>query len=260
MHLTTMTATARHSERRQHLPLVVEWSTQPGPRSLPRRLIRPHRHLPNPVPALTHGGPRWFGMPHDRSVWLESGGYDFSLQMSRLIGDIVKRHEPLAHLDLDRLLVTVTQARSHRKYGLQAKITPLRFRHGQLTEMRRGRLFQVQRYLVDGRELFYLVTFCLPRFLNQTFEEKLVTIFHELYHISPLCNGDLRRHQGRYCLHTSSQKRYDQQMHAWATAYLRSKPEPELYSFLRLNFDQLHSCHGAVQGVTVPMPKLILVE
>ena len=30
-------------------------------------------------------------------------------------------------------------------------------------------------------------------FLDQTFEEKLVTVFHELYHISPAFDGDLRR-------------------------------------------------------------------
>jgi hypothetical protein len=234
----------------------MEWSTNPGPRSLPRRRIRPHRPLPPSLPAATGGGPRLPGVHH----FPDLGGYDFSFNMSRLIGDIASRHEALSHLDPAKLLVTVTQARTGRKHGLQAKVTPLRFRHGHLTEVRRGRLFQVQRYLIDGADVFYLVTFCLPRFLNQSFEEKLVTVFHELYHISPLCNGDLRRHHGRYCLHTHSQKGYDRQMYAWANDYLKSRPEPELFSFLKLNFDQLHSCHGAIQGVQVPMPKLVLID
>lgn len=67
-----------------------------------------------------------------------------------------------------------------------------------------NRNYEVQQYYVDGREIYYLVTFCLPRFQDQTLENKLVTVFHELYHISPEFNGDLRRHQGRCAWHTHS--------------------------------------------------------
>src|SRR5206468_1851711 len=82
--------------------------------------------------------------------------------------------------------------------GLQARVTPLRFAHGALVRRRRGVSFQVQRYFVDGAEMLYLVTFCLPRFLDQTFDDKFITLFHELFHISPAFDGDLRRHGGRY--------------------------------------------------------------
>ena len=60
--------------------------------------------------------------------------------------------------------------------------------------------------------MLYVMTFCLPRFLNQDFDEKIVTLFHELYHISPAFDGDLRRHGGRYQVHTHSQKNYDEEM------------------------------------------------
>ena len=238
------------------LPLVMEWTAQAGPRSLPRRRVRPHRPLPPRLTTEPGAGARFASLP----VRSEAEGFDFSQVMARLCQDITRRVAPLQHLDLTRVLFTITQARSHRRHGLQAKVTPLRFRHGHLTEVRRGRLFQVQRYVVDGLDMLYLVTFCLPRFLNQTFEEKLVTIFHELYHISPACNGDLRRHQGPSCLDTSSQKCYDLQMLELAIELLKVRPAPELIGFLRLNFEQLHSCHGPVQGVAVPMPKLVLVE
>ena len=64
-----------------------------------------------------------------------------------------------------------------------------RLRDGRLSRRRRGVTFQIQRYFVDGREILYLVTFCLPRFLDLTFDEKFVTIFHELFHIGPSFNG-----------------------------------------------------------------------
>jgi hypothetical protein len=117
--------------------------------------------------------------------------------------------------------------------------------------------YQVQRYIVAGQEVLYLMTFCLPRFLNQSFDDKLVTLFHELYHISPRFDGDLRRHGGRYAVHTCSQRRYDLHMAHLARGYLATKPDPQLHAFLRLNFTQLRGRHGRVVGVAVPRPKLI---
>jgi hypothetical protein len=136
-------------------------------------------------------------------------------------------------------------------------VTPLRFRGGKLTRKRRGVHYQVQRYFVGGREMLYLMTFCLPRFLEQEFDDKFITIFHELYHISPAFDGDLRRHEGRYCIHSHSQRCYDAQMADLARQYLASQPDPGLHAFLRLDFAQLVRRHGSVVGVTVPRPKLI---
>jgi hypothetical protein len=135
----------------------------------------------------------------------------------------------------------------------------MRFAGGALVQRRRGRLYQVQRYWIAGIEQFYLVTFCLPRFLDQTFEEKFVTIFHELYHVSPAFNGDLRRHAGRCCLHTTSQKQFDRSMAELAAAYLRGGADPELYTFLRYNFAQLRRHTDGVVGQVLPMPKLVPV-
>jgi hypothetical protein len=99
----------------------------------------------------------------------------------------------------------------------------------------------------------------LPRFLDQGFDDKLVTLFHELFHISPAFDGDLRRHQGRYSIHSHSQKRYDEQMAALARTYLATRPDPRVYGFLRLDFAQLQRRHGSVLGVMVPRPKVVPV-
>jgi hypothetical protein len=112
---------------------------------------------------------------------------------------------------------------------------------------------------VGGREMLYLMTFCLPRFLNQAFDDKFVTLFHELFHIGPAFDGDLRRHAGRYAVHSGSQRRYDEHMAELARAYLAAGPDPDLHAFLRLNFAQLRARHGSVVGVVVPRPKLVPV-
>jgi predicted metallopeptidase len=174
-----------------------------------------------------------------------------------LTADVVRHCPELGHIDVSRLLFGITQARSGRAHGLQARVTPLRFRNGQLTRRRHGVTYQVQRYFVDGREMLYLVTFCLPRFLDQKFDDKFITLFHELYHIGPAFDGDLRRHEGRYALHSHSKCRYDAHMAQFARTYLNNGADQPLYSFLRLDFAQLEHRHGSVVGVVVPRPRLL---
>jgi hypothetical protein len=233
----------------QTLPLVLRWQEPANPLPL-RRIQAPQRHR---RPSLTAQPPPWLdtgtpGLP-----------FDFCGHMRRLCADMVRRSPALEHVDVSRLLFAVTQARNGRGHGLQARVTPLRFRDGRLLRRRRGVCYQVQRYFVDAREVLYVVTFCLPRFLDQDFDDKFVTIFHELYHISPAFDGDLRRHDGRCAIHTRSQKRYDQHMAQLAREYLATRPDPSLHAFLRLDFHQLQLRHGSVLGVVVPRPKLIPV-
>jgi hypothetical protein len=180
--------------------------------------------------------------------------------MWNLCRDIAARCPELAHIDTGRLLVGVTQARNGRTHGLQARVTPLRFPDGRITRERSGITYQVQRFFLDKTEFLYLLTFCLPRFLEQSFDDKLITVFHELYHINPRFDGDLRRHDGRYTLHSHSQKGYDEQMSHMARSYLANRPDPDLHAFLRLDFTQLEYRHGGVVGVVVPRPKIIPVS
>jgi predicted metallopeptidase len=189
----------------------------------------------------------------------EGQSFDFTGHIKRLCADVVRRCKELQHIDVSRLLFGVTQARNNRRFGLQARVTPLRFPGGRVTRQRHGVNYQVQRYFLGATEFLYLVTFCLPRFLDQEFDDKFITLFHELYHISPAFDGDLRRHDGRYSIHSHSQKGYDQRMAALAREYLTSRPDPTLNAFLRLNFAQLQHRHGSVTGVAVPRPKMIPV-
>ncbi len=187
--------------------------------------------------------------------------FDFSLAMHRLCRDIAFRMEEFSHLRMDEVAVTYAQARRRVAHGLQAKLTPMRFEEGRLTTCRGGRHWTVQRLFTgegqEKREILYILTFYLPRFLDHSFREKMVTIFHELYHVSPLFDGDLRRMGGRYHVHTCSQKQYDQQMEVFADRYLSLAPPQPVYEFLKQNFRQLQRQHGQVVGMRVPIPKLI---
>src|SRR5262249_2481292 len=229
------------------LPMVCRWSEPENP--LPIRTVRapsrPRNAPAEPPPNLPTGAP--------------DQPFDFCGHIQRLCADIALRCEALRHVNVARMLFAVTQARNGHAHGLQARVTPLRFREGRMTRQRRGVTYQVQQYVVGARDLLYLVTFCLPRFLDLDFDEKFITLFHELFHISPAFDGDLRRHGGRYSIHSHSQRRYDQHMAQLARAYLNNGADPALHGFLRLNFAQLERRHGSVVGVVVPRPKIIPV-
>lgn len=232
------TQAARLSQPKTH-QLIYHWNTE-GKKPLPRRRVAPKRPLPAPT-----------------MLGLSPVPFDFTAHMRALCQDIINRTPHLAHIDLSRVLLTVTRARTRRPYGLQAKVTPLRFKHGKLTQKRRGWMYQVQQYYVNNVEMLYLLSFCLPRFMDLTFGEKMVTIVHELFHMGPEFDGDLRRHAGRYYQHSHSKKKYDQLMQQYVEAYWNTEPDPSLSHFLNYGFEELHERHGGILGIMVPVPKLV---
>lgn len=221
---------------RRPLPLELRWDAS---RPLPARWAIPD------------------GRRHRVSEALSAAGFDFSAAMTALCEDVVARCEELAHVHMSRVLLSFTPCRNRSRFGLQARVTPLRFRHGTLTRRHGAVEYQVQRYFVNDVEMLYLLTFCLPRFLDQSFDEKLVTIFHELYHVSPAFDGDLRRHPGRYAVHSRSKDGYDSRMAELVKEYLADHPDPSVFDFLRSGYRELWDRHGGIHGVVVPRPKLL---
>ncbi len=189
---------------------------------------------------------------------MESHGFDFTSAMRRLCADMTRRLPELGHIQLDRVALNLCRARKRVPHGIYAALTPLRFQDGARQAKQRGR-----RYRVDpvhdsaGQEYLYLLSFYLPRFMDTTWEEKLSTILHELWHISPDFNGDLRRHAGRCYAHGSSQRSYNAHMDRLAQKWLAHSPPEHLYDFLLCGFDQLVAEHGPITGTHWPAPKLV---
>jgi len=187
-------------------------------------------------------------------------GFDFTYHVRRVIDDMVARLPELSHVDMARVAVAFCQARKPVQHGLQASLTPMRFEGGTLIAQRRGRTYTLQRLFDDdGREMLYILSFYLPRFLETDFREKLITILHELWHISPHFDGDLRRHEGRCYIHSHSQAAYDAEMGRLADRWLAMNPPEEKFHFLRYTFRELCDIHGGMHGLKIWQPKLIPV-
>jgi predicted metallopeptidase len=188
-------------------------------------------------------------------------GLDFTLHIRRLCEDMVARVEPLRHIDMSRVAVSFSQTKRSGNLGMYASLTPLRFAGGQLHMVRRKRRWGIQRlYAPDGREMLYILTFYLPRFLELPFREKLTTTLHELWHVGPKFDGDVRRLGRRCYAHGSSQKAYDARIETLLDRWLSLDPPALLCDFLRPSFRELIARHGRVFGRKIPAPKLVSLD
>ena len=85
---------------------------------------------------------------------------------------MASRLPELAHVDVSRVAFAFCQTRKRVQHGLQASLTPMRFEGGAKTGQRYGRTYGVQPLLDEhGREMLYILSFYLPRFLETDFRE-----------------------------------------------------------------------------------------
>jgi len=181
--------------------------------------------------------------------------------MRILCVDIVTRTPEMRHINMDYVAVSFNQTRKRVRHGMWASLTPMRFEDGATISIRNGRRYTAQKLYDDQqREMLYILSFYLPRFMQLSFQDKLTTIFHELWHISPDFNGDIRRHPGRCYAHTQSEAEYDARMHELSLKWLALDPTPELYTFLKRKFGELERQYGRVIGSRVKQPKLIPLD
>lgn len=182
--------------------------------------------------------------------------------LERLVADAVVQVEEFHHIRPEQLLVCLSSTRSGGIHGTYAKIHPLRFPGGSTSmESRRGR----RRYLCtmpaithNSRDILYLIYFLVPRFLNLSEREKLTTVFHELYHISPAFDGDIRRFPGRNYAHGSSRVRYNETIAGMVEKYLALPGSSELIAPLSGSLMELKARHRAVVGRKHPAPRIKL--
>ena len=180
-------------------------------------------------------------------------------ELERLIYDITLRSPELHHIIPEKLLVCVSTGRTSRG-GSLAKIHPLRFAGGEKSvRTRRGRrrvLCTMPSITHRGEEMLYVIYFLIPRFLELSFREKMITIFHELYHISPACDGDIRRFPGRNYAHGSSTKAYNLLMGQLVDRYLETVPDRSALEFLEGDLASLRSRHNAIVARRLQAPRI----
>lgn len=171
--------------------------------------------------------------------------YNLTDDVALLVHLISRRVERLSHIQTGRILHGVSQARNRSKYGVYAQCFGLRFKGGQRFQgSSDGHHWEWPEIRVRGQEMMYYITYFLPRFMDQPPKERLNTLVHELYHISPHFNGDLRRFPGRNEYHGPHFEKVVVDM----VKEIRPQFEMERFPFLVYSFDELVEKFGGVVG------------
>jgi hypothetical protein len=188
---------------------------------------------------------------------------DFSAELDILSRDLCSRIPELSHIDPNLLLFSITRSRAEGTHGTYARIVPLRFAGGTREYTRRRGLWQETFRMPvlehQQREIYYLITIFIPRFLRLSFEQKLSTIVHELYHISATCDGDIRRFSGRNFAHGSSRAAYNRIIRLLVDRYLAGHPPERLLSFLHFDENLWRQQQIRITGITTAVPRARLV-
>lgn len=201
---------------------------------------------------------------------------DYPLALKELCRDVCRRLPEFRHIDVERMGFSLARANNRgSKFGRWASMTPLLFEGGTLAtalvhNMRVRtpsgvakigavtKYYKIPEVVSPDRKhrLMYIFTIMTPRFYNLTVEEKLETIMHELYHVDPAFNGDVRRFPGRNWKH-GSKGQYDAVCRKLRSDWLGQDPDPRLYSFLQWNYRQLFEHFDSIRGWRYPGIKLI---
>jgi hypothetical protein len=185
-------------------------------------------------------------------------GFDYTAAVRTLCETLCRDLAELRHIDMPRMAVRTCQTRRRGPYGVQATMTPLRFEAGATTKIRRGREWVIHPLPSDpaGRPYLYMLSLYVPRFVELSAEEKLAVVVHELWHVSPAFDGDLRRFPGRYHAHGARCDRYHDEMRDLAARWRTDGGRPTVADFLEGDFQALRDRHGAVYGTRIPTPRL----
>jgi len=201
---------------------------------------------------------------------------NYTERITLLIDDLVQRVPALAYIETSRLLVFARFGRTQAD-GAYATCHAVNLptsdpgyyfwrdrASGQVT--RRSEWFVTKSPVVElgPTSIAYLISFCLPRFCDQTFARsrkqelypgaepwlaRLDTIVHELYHVDPDGCGIRRifRPDGSLSPHAHGPSFFTD-VAAMVRTYLASRPDPALYEFLRYDFSELTVRYGGVVG------------
>jgi hypothetical protein len=201
---------------------------------------------------------------------------NYTERVTLLMQDIVQRVPRLNFIDMADVLVFARPGRSNSEgafatchcLSLPASEPGYYFwrdrKSGRLT--RRSQWFVTKSPVVTigARRIKYMISFSLPRYCDQSLDRsrkerfypgaeawiaKLDTIVHELYHIDPEQSGIRRieRQDGTYSANCHG-GRFFEQVAEMVTAYVDSRPDPEVYGFLEHDFDALVARYGGVAG------------
>mgnify|MGYP001127074754 CR=1 FL=1 len=181
--------------------------------------------------------------------------------LTLVVKEIAGRSESYRHIDAGRTLVCLSSNRAGGRGGaIYGKLVPLRFKDGAQSLRYRGRTYTMPRIVYAGIEQRYVVYFYFPRFFDLPAAEKLRVIFHELHHISPQFDGDIRRMGRVKSAHGASRSGFDRQFEREMGVFNEWIADTPYFNFLSMDSRGLMSSFTRIKGRRLKMPRPVLLD
>ena len=155
--------------------------------------------------------------------------------LSLLLNEMIIRTEEFSRFDINRILLCCSTNKKPDGGGIYGKLVPLRFENGSEIVSHQGRYYTIPKLRVGNQEILYLMYFYIPKFFNLPAKEKVNVMFHELYHINPAFNGDIRRMGSVKKAHGHSKKSFEEKYIEYAEEFYRYVKDTPYYSFLNMS-------------------------
>ncbi len=179
--------------------------------------------------------------------------------MLHLIHEISSSVPVFSHIDVRNVTVSIASGRNGRG-GICGRVVPLRFQGGHPVIRHGDRFYRMPEVVRDGVPQLYIIYFYMPRFFDRDAREKLRIIFHELYHISPLFNGDIRRMADKKAAHGHSREAFDRQFQAECEFFYNRIESSPYMKFLSLDSRGLIGTFRKIRSVRMKLPKPVVIE
>jgi hypothetical protein len=203
---------------------------------------------------------------------------NYTERLTLLMQDVVSRVPALSFIDMRDVLIFARAGRSNAEGAfatchcltLPPSDPGYYFWRDRTTHAltRRSEWFVTKspQVTIGTAEIKYMISFALPRFCDQSLDRsrkerfypgaepwtaKLDTVIHELYHIDPELAGIRRieKEDGTYSANCHGQQFFEQ-VADMVHAYVATNPSPDVYEFLRHDFDALTARYGGVVGTS----------
>lgn len=155
--------------------------------------------------------------------------------LTLIIHDMIKSTEEFKPFNLNKILICCASNRNDFKGATYGKLIPLRFKNGSEIINHNGRFYKIPKVTINDIEILYLIYFYIPKFFNLSAKDKVNVMFHELYHINPGFNGDIRRMGEFKSAHGHSKKSFEEKYIDYADKFYDKIESTPYYNFLQMN-------------------------
>ena len=177
-----------------------------------------------------------------------------------IMSEMIKRTDEFRLFDINRIMVCCGTNRNTSTGGIYGKLVPLKFENGIDIIKHRGYYYTIPKLTINNIEILYVIYLYIPKFLDLPAEKKIDVMFHELYHINPEFNGDIRRMGKFKKAHGHSRKSFDEKYKEYAGSFYNYIKSTRFIEFLEMDSKSLKKEFPALSYRKMKVPKPVRIN